>query len=295
MRKIFLAVLFILCLGEIITCYAFDWKQVHEDADKKGLADAWYKREKGFSNLQDAYLTGLIFFNAHKDEEAQKVFQDMLKKEPKSIEAKWGLAETLRRQNKLDESSRLLEAIIQASPQFSPASLSLAYIKYSKSDFKGCVELARKVIDQGKDAVDPTNYTRAYLLFAGGQGMLANSGGVLAKVLEGSQVLPSLKKAEQLQPDSPAVLFGLGSYYLMAPGIAGGNIDKAKSCLEKAVGIDPFFADAYVRLAQVYKVKGDNKKFQENLNRALEIEPQNALAKDANSKNYKFICISDKR
>ena len=101
-------------------------------------------------------------------------------------------------------------------------------------------------------------------------------------------------KPPELQPDDPAVLFGLGSFYLLAPGIVGGNIDKAKSYLERAVSTDPFFADAYVRLAQVYKAKGDSKKFEEYLKRALEIDPQNALARYARSKTCKFICVTIK-
>ena len=155
--------------------------------------------------------------------------------------------------------------------------------------------MASKVVGQGREAVDLSNYTRGYLLVAGGKGMLASTGGIFAKIGEGTQVFPNLKKAEELQPDSPAVLFGLGSFYFLAPGIAGGNMDKAKDYLERAVSSDPFFADAYVRLAQVYRAKGDNQKFEEYLKKALEIDPQNALARDARSKSCKFICVTVKQ
>lgn len=294
MKKISLILLSILFLGQFKPCYGLDWRQIHEEADKKGLADAWYKLERGLSSQEEAYLVGLLFLNQHKDQDAQKIFQDMLNKNPQSIEAKWGMAETLRRQNKLDESQRLLEAIIQAAPQFSPAYISLAYIKYTRLDFKRTVELAGKVIAQGRGAVDLSNFTRAYLLFAGAKGMLADAGGLFTKVADGTQVLPNLKKAEELQPESAAVLFGLGSFYFLAPGIAGGNIDKAKVYLEKAVDLDPLFAEAYVRLAQVYRAKGNNQKFEEYLKKALEIDPQNALAQDARSKTCKFICVTVK-
>jgi tetratricopeptide (TPR) repeat protein len=294
MKKICLILLSVLFLGQIKIGYALDWKRVHEDADKKGLADAWYKLEKGLSSPEEAYLVGLLFLNQHKDQDAQKIFQDMLTKNPQSIEAKWGLAETFRRQNKLQESERILEEIIQSAPAFSPAYISLAYVKYTKLDFRRTVELASKVISQGREVVDLSNYTRAYLLLAGGKGMLADTGGIFTKVADGTQVLPNLRKAEELQPDDPAVLFGLGSFYFLAPGIAGGNIDKAKIYLERAINSDPLFADAYVRLAQVYKAKGDSQKFQEYLKKALEIDPRNALAQDARSKTCKFICVTVK-
>ena len=295
MKKICLILLSFLFLSQLRPCYGLDWKRIHEEADKKGLADAWYKMEQGFSSPQEAYLTALVLLNQRKDRQAQMIFQDMLNKDPNSKEAKWGLAETLRRQNKLQESERILEGLIQSAPAFSPPYISLAYIKYTKLDFKGTIDLARKVIEQGSDAVDLSNYTRAYLLVAGGKGMLASRGGIFAKIGEGTQVLPNLKKAEKLQPDSPAVLFGLGSFYFLAPGIAGGNINKAKEYLEKAIGLDPLFADAYVRLAQVYRVKGDSQKFEEYLEKALEIDPQNALAKDARNKACKFICVTVKQ
>ena len=272
-----------------------DWKRIHEEADRKGLADAWYKLEKGFSSPEEAYLAALVFLNAHQDMEAQKIFQDMLKKDPKSMEAKWGLAETLRRQNKLAESKGMLEGLIQSAPSFSPAYISLAYIKYTELDFRGTLDLANKVIAQGREAVDLSNYTRAYLLIGGAKGMLASNGGIFAKIGEGTQVFPNLRKAEELQPDTPAVLFGLGSFYFLAPGIAGGNINKAKEYLERAVSLDPLFADAYVRLAQVYQAKGDNEKFEAYLNKALEIDPQNRLARDARSKTCKFNCITVKQ
>lgn len=295
MKKITLIFLSLLFLASLKPCYGLEWKRIHEEADKKGLADAWYKMEKGFSAPEEAYLTALILLNQRKDIEAQKIFQDMLKKNSNSKEAKWGLAETLRRQNKLQESERILEGLIQSAPGFSPAYISLAYIKYTKLDFRSTVNLAGKVVAQGREAVDLSNYTRAYLLIGGGKGMLASSGGIFAKIGEGTQVLPNLKKAEELQPESPAVLFGLGSFYFLAPGIAGGNINKAKGYLEKAVSLDPFFADAYVRLAQVCRAKGNSEKFEEYLNKALEIDPQNALARDARSKSCKFICVTVKQ
>ncbi len=294
MKKLCLVLLSILILGQIKLCYGLDWKRIHEEAEKKGLADAWYKLEKGLSSPEEAYLVGLLFLNQHKDEDAQKIFQDMLKKEPNNREAEWGLAETLRRQNKLAESARILEEVIRSAPTFSPAYISLAYVKYAQLDFNRTVELASKVIAQGRQAVDLSNYTRAYILFAGAKGMLANAGGIFTKVVDGTQVLPNLKKAEELQPESAAVLFGLGSFYFLAPGIAGGNIDKAKTYLERAISADPLLAEAYVRLAQVYRAKGNNQKFEEYLKKAREIDPQNALVVDARSKTCRFICVTVK-
>ena len=122
--------------------------------------------------------------------------------------------------------------------------------------------------------------------------MLAYYGGPFAKMLHGTAIFPNLKKAERLQPDSPAVLFGLGSFYFLSPKIIGGNINKAEEYLKKAIAGDPLFVDAYVRLAQVYKNKGEREKYNEYMQKAMKIDPENALAFDEKSGKCKFICIS---
>ncbi|MDD5595555.1 MAG: TRAP transporter TatT component family protein, partial [Candidatus Omnitrophica bacterium] len=89
----------------------------------------------------------------------------------------------------------------------------------------------------------------------------------------------------------PAVFFGFGSFYLLAPNFAGGDKNRAGDYLKKAIKLDPLFADAYVRLAQFYKIKGDEKKYEDCLNQALKIDPQNDLALDVKNGKCKFICF----
>jgi tetratricopeptide (TPR) repeat protein len=232
----------------------------------------------------------LVYLDLHQDNQAKSIFIKILDITKDTPEAKWGIAEVMRREHKLSESEKLLKEIILAEPKFFPAYISLAYIKYINFDFKDCMHLAYKVIDQGKDNVDLNNYTRAYLLSAGAKGMLAHYGGLFSKILNGITVMAKLKKAENLSPNSPAVLLGLGSFYLLAPKLAGGDIPKAKYYLERAVKIDPLFVDAYVRLAQVYRLEGNNKKYELYLKKALEIDPENELALDIESGRCRFIC-----
>jgi len=272
-----------------------DWQRLHEEADAMSVAEAEGKTLKEPFLIEDLYKLGLVYLNAHKDSEAGEVFKRGLERMPGSFEFRWGLAEVSRRQHKLDESEPVLEELVENYPGFAPAYISLAYVRYTRMDFTGCVSLAYQVLEMGRDNVDTSNYTRAYLLVAGGRGMLAHYGGPISKLANGRAVLPFLKKAEKLQPDSPAVLFGLGSFYFLAPGIAGGNRVKARVYLERAVAGDPLFADAYVRLAQVYKAEGELKKYDECIARVRQIDPQNALLLDMESSACKFICISLER
>lgn len=240
------------------------------------------------------YLSGLVYLNRHKEFEAKEAFKAMLEKDPQSVEAQWGLAEVLRRDKDIEASGKMLNKVIEADPQFWPAYITLAYLKYTQADFDGAVRLALKVRSQGRKRVDLSNYTRSYLIFAGAKGMIASTGGPFSKLINGTQVLPNLKKAEKLQPDSVAVLFGLGSFYFLAPGIAGGSIEKAIYYLERAVEEDPLFADAYVRLAQVYKAKEDIAKYRHYLDKAKEVDPENELLQDEKTGMCKFNCVTVK-
>jgi len=152
------------------------------------------------------------------------------------------------------------------------------------------VKLAHKVLDMGEKRVDLSNRVRAYLMLGGAKGMIAHYGGPFSKLINGTAVLPTLKSAQKLQPDSAGVLFGLGSFYLLAPRLAGGDIAIAEDYLQRAIKADPLFADAYVRLAQLYKAKGQMQKYSEYLAKALEIDPANEVALDTESGACKFAC-----
>ncbi|MBF0522296.1 MAG: tetratricopeptide repeat protein [Candidatus Omnitrophica bacterium] len=289
MKKNFLLVMvFFFMLTRLSS--ALEWKKIHNEADATTLQKAQKSVLKNPNSIPDLYRLSLVDLNLHKDNDAKGIYTKILSLDPKSLEALWGQAEVLRRQDKLEESNKILNKIIKSNPKFSPALISLAYIQYTLLKFDDAAQLAKKVIDQGKDNVDLSNYTRAHLILAGSKGMIASRGGLFSKFINGTAVLPLLKKAQKLQPDSPAVLFGLGSYYFLAPHIAGGNLDKAIYYLELAVKADPLFADAHVRLAQAFKTKGDIKKYQEHLNKAIQIDPLNALALDEKNKKCKFNC-----
>jgi tetratricopeptide (TPR) repeat protein len=290
MKKMLIFFTVIFCF-QISLCYAFDWKTLHEEADKTGLSDANAAVQARPDSVADLYLLGLVYLNGHKNKEAGGIFDKIISLEPGSVEGRWGRAEVLIRMHKVDEGARILGEILKSNPGFSPVLISLSYAEYIKLNFRESTRFALTVIKQGRDKVDLSNYTRAYLLYSGARGMMAHYSVPPAKIIYGLSVLPNLRKAEKLKPNSPAVLYGLGSFHLLAPSFAGQDIDEAEIYLRKAIAKDPLFADAYVRLAQVYKVKKDKAKYQANLNKALEIDPRNELALDIKNGECKFICI----
>ncbi len=279
------------CLFTFSDCLAFDWKALYEKADRQVLSESLKALQQDPGSIEDSYVLALSYFNLHKDKEAGELFRDILKKDSSLVEAKWGLAEALRRQHKLSEAQELLNEVIGEQSRFYPAYISLAYIKYIRMDFNQCALLASKVIRAGREKVDLSNYVRAYCLYAGAKGMIAHYGGPFSKLFNGTVVKSNLDIARKLEPDSVIVFFGLGSFYLLAPQIAGGDMRKAQAYLEKAIQADPLFSDAYVRLAQLYKARGDSAGFKKYLDKALELDPANELALDTLSGACKYICI----
>jgi tetratricopeptide (TPR) repeat protein len=275
--------------------YSLDWKVLHEQADNLSLTEASQALNKDSRSVSKKYTLGLVYLRLHQDQAADEIFHQLSADDPDLIQAKWGQAEVLRRGHKSSAAEKLLDPVIKTDPYFAPALVSLAYVRYFQMDFISAVRLALKIIQGGRQRSDLSSYARAYALYAGAKGMLAHYGGIFSKAIDGLAVKPNLEKARKLQPDSPAVLFGLGSFYLLAPAAAGGDPSLAKDYFDRAIKIDPLFADAYLRLAQLAKNRGDQEKYNFYLNKTLEIDPGNELAQDILSGSCKFICLDPKR
>ncbi|MBD3263806.1 MAG: hypothetical protein GF375_01735 [Candidatus Omnitrophica bacterium] len=280
----------ILSLTLCFPIFALDWIKLHEEAEQISLQEAKTKVSSHPDSIENLYLLGLVYLNLHQDEEAEETFRKILDIDISSIPAQWGVAEALRRRYDCEVCERLLNEIIKASPQFWPAYNSLAYLKFLQGEFDETAKLAYKVIKQDKNEVDLSNYVRAHGLFAGSKGMIAHYGGPVSKIVNGRLILPYLKKAQSLKPDSAIVYFGMGTYYLLVPEAFGRDLDRAEKNLKKAIEADPYFVDAYVRLAQVYKTKGDEERYSELMEEASSIDAKNPLVSDIKTRKCKFIC-----
>jgi Tfp pilus assembly protein PilF len=273
---------------------AYDWKYLHEKADQESPEAILGLMKSGQDSVENLYLLGLAYLNSYKDSLARETFEKILVLDNKMLGARWGIAEVYRRKHQTVAAQKILEEVLKSDPQFPPACISLAYIKYLNMDFEDSARLALRVIEQGKDKVDLSNYLRAYTMYAGAKGMIAHYGGIISKAINGAAVKPNLDKAERLDPNAVPVLFGLGSYYFLAPRIAGGDKLRAEGYFKKAIEVDPMFVDAYVRLAQLYKVRGLKDKYSYYMAKAIELDPQNELILDSRSGECKFICAGGK-
>jgi len=290
-KKVLLAVGVMLLVAGAVFSQGLDWIRIHDQADETDLAAARETVLKNPGFLPDLYLLGIIYLNRHEISQARDVFQQILDIDPDSREGLWGMAEVMRCEHNYTQSRPILEQLIEIFPEYAPAMISLAYIKYIKMDFAGTAELTGRVINLGQEHVNKLNFLRAHGLYAAAKGMLAHYGGPFSKVVNHSAVRKHLDIIQKLDPDSPVVTFGLGSYQMLIPPILGRDLDKARIYLEKTIAAEPLFPDPYVRLAQIYRLKGDMEKYRELIAKALELDPKNELAVDIQQRTCKFICL----
>jgi len=271
-----------------------DWVDLHNRADQIDLNQARQATEREAASEADFYVLGLVYLNRHETARAREAFEKILDGNPDSREGRWGMAEVYRREHRYDKSRELLNQLIEEYPDYASPVISLAYVNYVNMDFPAAAQWAARAINLGDDRLDRNNFLRAHGLYAAAKGMIAYYGGPLSKVINHAAVVRHLNIIEERAPEHPVVTFGIGSYHMLIPPVLGRDLEKAREYLEKTIEADPLFPDPYVRLAQIYRIKGDRQKYRDLITKALELDPKNELALDIETRQCNFICFDDK-
>jgi tetratricopeptide (TPR) repeat protein len=235
---------------------------------------------KGFEKIKQSeeITDALTLLRARKDKDALAIFEKVLLNQPYNLDALWGKAEVLRRDHEYRESQYLLKKVLKNNPKHAPSLISLAYIRYKDDRLNEAQKLIEKVLRGAP--LNREDEALAYIMLGTINSRYAAKGGLISKIKYGTRIKGYFLKAEKIAPDLPEAHLGLGSFYLLAPAFAGGNLDKAIKELELCVKLSPVFATANARLAQAYKKKGDFKKFNSYFLRAKELEPKNEVLKE---------------
>ncbi len=120
-------------------------------------------------------------------------------------------------------------------------------------------------------------------------GKWSKANGVFSSLKFKAQIIEMIKKVEELNPKffHGAVPRFWGSFYAVAPSIAGGDMKKSKKYFEEAIAEAPESLTSRVLFAELYWVKEDNKKeFKSELEFVLkapdapaDIAPENRMEK----------------
>jgi tetratricopeptide (TPR) repeat protein len=119
----------------------------------------------------------------------------------------------------------------------------------------------------------------AHSLLADLYGRKIGMGGMFAGPKFGPKVGEENKKAMALDDKNPRVWASQGRQYLMAPKMFGGDIAKAIESFQKSLTLDSARDETWVWLAKAYQKQSDKTKALDAVQHALQLNPQNQLAK----------------
>ncbi|ACL70715.1 tetratricopeptide repeat protein [Halothermothrix orenii] len=141
--------------------------------------------------------------------------------------------------------------------------------------FDKASQLARKAIDNKSDFSD------AYRLMADAYMRLMNYKGSLFAVTKGPQSLKLAQKAVSLDRTNYRALNTMAIYYINAPEIGGGDVNKGIKTLQKALESNDRFDNfiSYMWLATAHKKKGEASAAMRYVKKALEIYPGSGWAR----------------
>jgi Tfp pilus assembly protein PilF len=103
--------------------------------------------------------------------------------------------------------------------------------------------------------------------------------GMMSGMKYGPKANAETERAFQLDPNNAQAFAVSGRKYFFAPGMFGGDLNKAIESFKKATTLDPHYDEAFVWLAIAYRKKGDAQDAQAALTQALKLNSRSVFAK----------------
>lgn len=269
--------------------FAADWKTLADEAVLLSPGAAAFLENKKEKTEQDVYQLTLIYYRDYHHPKLKKLYADHEKTLSGRPALKLLQGVILLREHRYAESRAVLEGLIRERPDIHAATFVLGHLHYLRKDFERSYALARQLIRKKKD-ISRYHYVVSLLLAAGAKGMIV-AHNLLWAIPAYFEVNGYFREARQLMPEAPEVLYGIGSYHLLTPPVAGGDIDLALSLLEKSRRLTPLNTSVYVRLAQGFRAKKDETAYANNIARARELDPQDELLLDYLSGEKVFLDV----
>jgi tetratricopeptide (TPR) repeat protein len=160
------------------------------------------------------------------------------------------------------------EAALKANPNDARAAYDMARVRQRYGDLDDGIKYAELAIK-----LDP-NLAPAHRILGELYGDKALKASFLKQIGLAGKIKSSFEKAAALDPKDPENLADLISYYLEAPGIAGGDKKKASELAQQLVKLNP--SRGYLEMARI----AQHEKHPEELGKFYE------LAVEANPKDY---------
>ncbi|MCC7499449.1 MAG: tetratricopeptide repeat protein [Bryobacterales bacterium] len=161
-----------------------------------------------------------------------------------------------------------LRVLLAADPKDGPSLLLAGRSYYMNGDFKKSTDYMLKAV-----AVEPSNSTY-YLWLGRAFGRRAETSSFLTAASYATKARENFERAVALNPRNTEALMDLFEYYLQAPGLLGGGLDKARATSQKINQLDPAeYSYAQARLAERQK---EFRRAEQQLRRAIDLAPRQA-------------------
>ena len=171
-------------------------------------------------------------------------------------------ARTLYNRTDFDQSLKVLQAIPAKDAQVH-ALIGRNY--YMQADYKKATDSLERAL-----AADPSN--AEYALWLGRAfGRRAETASVFTAPGYASKTRVYLEKAVQLDPLAIEALTDLFEYYLEAPGLLGGGLDKAQATAGKIAAVNP--SEGHWALYRIAERRKEYSTAEEQLRRAIDLTP----------------------
>lgn len=144
--------------------------------------------------------------------------------------------------------------------------LLMGKCQYMKGEFKKAAEAFEQAA-----GLAPAS-SEAYLWLGRAYGRRAETSSFLTAPGLATKARASFEKAVALAPGNVEAVSDLFEYYLEAPGLLGGGMDKAQALAEKTKDADP--AEYHYRLALIAEKRREYRDAEEQLRRSVDLAPR---------------------
>ncbi len=191
-------------------------------------------------------------------------------------------ANKLVNEGELNKAKIILDDLYDKNDEEPEVNYLLAVISLRENNYDDAIDYLDDAIE-----ADENNY-KYYNMLGNAYGMKAQSSGIFKAAFAAPKAKSNWEKALELKPDYLNAKQALFQYYLRAPGIMGGDDDKAKE-----IALDllkTHSALGHINLATYYLVAEENmEKVDQELQQSINVEPADSMYEQINRGNVNLL------
>jgi len=165
-------------------------------------------------------------------------------------------------EGRADDAVRLLREQLALSPRDAASHQLLCRVYYAEEMFNPAIHECEAAVANAPDEADN------YLWLGRAYGMKASQANAISAFSLARKVVAAFQKSVDLDPTDVAAMRDLGEYYVDAPPIVGGGLDKARALAAKMMPLSA--AKAHRLLGQIAEKAGDFATAEAEFRRAVE-------------------------